>query len=85
MNIKKTLERREYLKEWRNKRRHKLKKEHRCIWCKKKVEKVITYPQFCKEHSQKNRKQKKKLIMGVLFLLLSIFGYVLLYALWSSI
>jgi len=59
MDLKKTLERREHLKEWRNKYRKKLRKEHRCTWCRKKVKPKIVYPQFCKEHSQKRKKQEK--------------------------
>ena len=61
MDLKKVQQRREYIKEWRKEQRHKLRKEHRCIWCKKKVKPVITYPQFCEEHSEKNRKLKKEL------------------------
>jgi len=61
MDLKKAQQRREYLKKWRKEQRHKLRKEHRCIWCKKKVKPVITYPQSCEEHSEKNRKLKKEL------------------------
>lgn len=60
MNLKKAKQRREYLKEWRKKQRHKLRKEHRCIWCKKKVKPITFYPQFCEEHSQKNQKIKRE-------------------------
>ena len=63
MDLKKAInkkeERREYCKEWRKKQRHKLRAEHRCIWCKKKVKPVITYPQFCKEHNPTNRRKLK--------------------------
>lgn len=50
-----------YYEPKRKERRHKLRAEHRCIWCKKKVKPVITYPQFCEKHSQKNRNKLKKL------------------------
>jgi len=56
----KRLKRREYCKEWRKNQRQKLRAEHRCIWCKKKVKPIITYPQFCKEHNQKNRNKLKE-------------------------
>ena len=47
------------LKEYKRKQRNELRKQHRCIWCKKKVKPVTTYPQFCEEHNEKNRKLKK--------------------------
>ena len=37
----------------RKEKRKKLRKEHRCIWCKEKVKPVITYPQFCPKHKPK--------------------------------
>ncbi|MFQ5531663.1 MAG: hypothetical protein ACE5ES_03555 [Candidatus Nanoarchaeia archaeon] len=50
----------DYLNQKNKERRKRLRAEHRCIWCKKKVKPVITYPQFCEAHSQKNRKSKLK-------------------------
>lgn len=65
-NIEKIKERRKYITNWRKNQRHKLRKEHRCIWCKRKVKPLITYPQHCKKHrkraneiSQKGRENYK--------------------------
>jgi len=58
--LKKREKRREYLKEWRTKQRHQLRKEHRCIWCKKKVKPIITYPQFCEEHNPLIEERKNR-------------------------
>ncbi len=60
MDIEKALKRRAYCVEWRKRERQRLRKEHRCTWCKKKVKPKVTYPQFCEEHSEKNRKLKKE-------------------------
>ena len=57
MDLKKAIKRREYVREWRKKQRQKLRKEHRCVWCKKKVKPI--YPQFCEEHSQGYRNKLK--------------------------
>ena len=47
------------LSEYKRKKRMELRKQHRCIWCQKKVKPITTYPQFCKEHNEKNRKLKQ--------------------------
>lgn len=59
MDLEKTKKRREYTKEWRKKQRIKLRKEHRCIWCKKKVKPVITYPYLCDKHNVTKRKLRR--------------------------
>lgn len=58
-NHKKNLRKTKYDPKW-IKRRHELRKQHRCIWCKKKVKPKITYPQFCKEHNATYRKYQKE-------------------------
>lgn len=60
MDLKKTIARRRFLNELTKNKRKKLREEHRCIWCKKKVKPIITYPQFCEEHNPKNRKKRKE-------------------------
>ncbi len=59
-NIDKIQKRRKYFVDWKRNNRHKLRKEHRCIWCKKKVKPVTTYPQFCQKHNQRNRERLKQ-------------------------
>jgi len=39
-------------------RRHKLRKEHKCIICKEKIKPVIIYNQFCPKHKQKVKKNE---------------------------
>ena len=60
MNLNKAIERRKYLLKWNKNRRRKLRAEHKCICCKKKVKPVTTYPQFCEEHNPTNRKKRLK-------------------------
>ena len=40
-------------------RRHRLRKEHRCIICAKKIKPIIVYHQFCLEHKPKTKKYSK--------------------------
>lgn len=40
---------------WRRARNKKLREEHRCIYCGKKVKPIITYPQYCNYHRIKAR------------------------------
>ncbi len=38
---------------WRRNQRRKLRLDHRCIICKKKVKPIIVYHQYCKNHKPK--------------------------------
>ena len=41
----------------RREQRKKLRAEHRCIICKKKVKPVIVYHQYCSDHKPKNSQE----------------------------
>ena len=60
-DAKKTKKRREQLIIWKRKRRKRLREEHRCIWCMKKVEPIIKYPQYCEEHRKRANHIKIKI------------------------
>jgi len=42
-------------------RRHKLREEHRCIICGRKVKPIIVYPQYCFKHKPKSKKEKAQI------------------------
>ena len=52
--------RNEQRRRWKRARFKKLRAEHRCVWCLKKVKAVTYYPQFCEEHNEKKRRDEKR-------------------------
>jgi len=56
--------RKKYLRKFlpsRKEERHRLRKEHRCIWCGKKATPIIVYPQFCPHHKKQQAEYNRKL------------------------